>query len=81
MAFVDFLQNMSNIITTAFTWLSSIFTSLYQNFVFKILLGLAVAYFLIKIIIKIVFLVQGKKPLIDDNFDEIEDEDEDFWEE
>lgn len=81
MAFSDFLQNMSSIITTAFSWLSTIFMSLYQNFVFKILLGLAVAYFLTKIIIKIIFLVQGKKPLIEENFDEIEEEDEDFWEE
>lgn len=81
MAFSDFLQNMSSIITTAFSWLSTIFTSLYQNFVFKILLGMAVGYFLIKIIVKIVFLVQGKNPLIEENFDEIEEEDEDFWEE
>lgn len=77
MTFSTFLASITAIITSIFSWLSTIFIALYNNFVFKIILGIAIFVFLITLIIKIVNLTTNKKIEIDENIES----DDDFWEE
>lgn len=53
MTFGQFINIIKNIFTSIFTWLISISSALLNNFVFKIILFLAILGFLISLILKL----------------------------
>lgn len=53
MTFGQFINIIKNIFTSIFTWLISISSALLNNFVFKIILFLAILGFLISLLLKL----------------------------
>lgn len=83
MTFGQFINIIKNIFTSIFTWLISISSALLNNFVFKIILFLAILGFLISLILKLYNKSQNiseeeEEQLIYTSNNEYQ---EDYWEE
>lgn len=83
MTFGQFINIIKNIFSSIFTWLISISSALLNNFVFKIILFLAILGFLISLILKLYNKSQNiseeeEEQLIYTSNNEYQ---EDYWEE
>lgn len=88
MTFGQFINIIKNIFTSIFTWLISISSALLNNFVFKIILFLAILGFLISLILKLYNKSQNiseeeEEQLIYTSNNEYQEDywEEDYWEE